>query len=156
MTDCITTPERPHQPAVPARIEPVQVLDWNAGANSVAELAGNVLVRFTMDRVVGVVLGLVADRASPANMARITHGILFSQSPGGSPRWQVIEAGAVRTAARDYVPDDTEFRIERRGAGVVYLADGELVYASRVPSTGTAICGTALYASGDTVPGEAW
>lgn len=156
MSDCITTPERPFVPGVPAYTRADQVYGWASGANSIQQFSGDARIRFTMEAVTGVVLGLTNTRATPDNMQRISHGFLFNRSPGGAARWQVVEAGVTRSGAATYVPGVTEFRVDRAGPQVTYFVDGELVYASRFPFTGPSICATALYASGDTAPAEAW
>ena len=155
MSTCITTPEQPYVPGTPSRAVVTPVYGWDAGANSLQQYPGDARIRFTMEPAIGVVLGLTNTRDNPESMPRISHGFLFNKSHAGTPQWQVIEAGVVKTGPGTYT-GATEFRVDRAGTQVSYFVNGALVYASRTPFTGMAICATALYASGDTVPGEAW
>lgn len=155
MTSCITTPARPASPGTPTRVVSVPAYGWDAGANSVRTVTGDLQLRFTMGSVLGAVIGLVPDRDNTGDMARITHGFLFNQGPDGSMRYAVIESGVVRRGSATYT-SSTEFKVVRTGSQVVYLVDGAPVYASVVPCVGAQLCGCALYASNDGVPDTGW
>lgn len=155
MTNCITTPERAASPGAPSRVVADPVYGWNAGANSSRAIAGDLQLRFTMGAVLGVVVGLVPNRTSPGDMARITHGFLFNQGPDGGMRYAVIESGAVRNGSAGYT-ESTEFKVIRTGTNVVYVVDDARVYVSAVTCAGPQLCGCALYASNDCVPDSGW
>lgn len=147
---CTQYPAQQYVPARPPRIEQVLHFGWNAGGNSLAQHSGDFIIRDTMEKVVGVVWGITQTRDNVPDPARITHGFMFTQA-NGQARYSIVESGRTVVSAQPYNGGD-EFII-RRVAGVVqYEHAGEVVYRSRKPSTGAALVGSSLYASGDTIP----
>lgn len=143
----------PEQQAVEERSAYVTYEDsagWNAGANSVDQLGGDVELVFTQLPATGVVIGFTQDRDNPGDRGRITHGFYFHRNLAGSPVAQVIESGVTKS---DELPHTSgiEWRIQRASGVVRYLADGEVVCQSLVPSDGVLSVGCALYANTDAV-----
>lgn len=143
----------PEQKAVEERSAYVIYEDsagWNAGANSVDQLDGDVELVFTQPPATGVVIGFTQNRDDPAGRDRITHGFYFHRNLAGRPVAQVIESGVTKS---DELPHTSgiEWRIQRASGVVRYLADGEVVCQSLVPSDGVLSVGCALYANTDAV-----
>jgi hypothetical protein len=149
---CTTYPEQkaePAMPAVPPRRDYDSVFEWNAGADSADELDGDVAMRLTMSRAVGVVVGLSAlDEAELSDPARIRHGLYFHQSEGGRLQACVLERGRRVSPIRLYDSQDT-WEVRRVGGSVDYLHDGQRFYRSQQASYGLVVVGCAIYATGD-------
>lgn len=137
--------------AVPARIEVTPVFGWEAGANSVDMLDGDVRVASDMDMVIGAIWGFTQDREGNPAKERITHGFYFSQS-NNQPRYQVMESGRALTQPAAYAALSDLFEVRRIGSAVTYLVNNVRVFSSRAPLVGELSVGSALYASGDGVP----
>lgn len=155
-TICTDYPERPAVPGtppVPARNEAKQVRAWDAGANSVDELADSVRLAFTQARVVGAVIGLTADRRDVASIDRYMHAFYFFQTGSGQPRYQVREGERLVGQPRTYAAGD-HFEIQRAAGRARYLHEGLRVHESAAVS-GSVSVGSALFATGDTAPGSA-
>lgn len=151
---CVTFPAQPAIPHVPSSIRETPNLGWNAGANSAAELDGDVLLGFDCDHSVGVVIGLTQNRDIEAvgSIERITHGIYFHATAAGQYIFRVMESGRLVTPSEQHVTSDW-FEIQRADSVVSYLRNGVPFYQSRVTSSGMVSAACALYSSGDTVPG---
>jgi hypothetical protein len=150
--NCTYYSPTPSVPAVPPRYDPVGDRAWNSGANSVDELSGDVEVRLSMPKVIGVSVGFVASRASPTNPNRVLYGFRFGLSDTGAAVIHVSEQGQRRTSTFAYAPTD-DFRIRRVGQTVAYLRNGEVIYASRRPSNEPSLLvGAALFGFGDAIP----
>jgi hypothetical protein len=148
---CLICPEQDASPYVPAVIRQVPVLGWNAGANSITQLAGDLHCVFSMPLgTTAVVIGLKSTRQRQTLPDLIENGWYF-QSLAGTDMAQVVERGQVKTALSERVLNDT-FEIRRSGGNVSYLKNGNVVYRSAVPSDGTMVVNTCMYASGDAVP----
>lgn len=153
VTECITYPETPGTPGVPARYDTVKTMAWDAGANSVSSRDGDLRLTFTHGKVVGVVLGLVGERGDVTDRRRIPYAFYLSQTQGGRPQFDVMELGEKVASGGAYVPDVDEFEIRRAGSTVTYWHAGELIHTSRTPSSGLLLASCAVFASSDTVPG---
>ena len=150
---CSHYPEQvavPEVPPTPQRVMLFNSFEWNAGANSVASLTGDVVERDTMNAVVGVVWGLASERPDSSNYATIEHGLYFHVNGGGQPRVSVMESGRIMDSERAYAPGD-EFEVRRNGSRVTYWHAGFQFYRSTVPSTGEVFVGSAMYATGDEI-----
>lgn len=152
--ECYQVPAVPGSPAIPARIDIIPTFAWDSGANSTDMLAGDASLRFTMNKVVGVVLGFMddpEDREDVLAYARMSHAFFFNQTPAGAMRVQVMESGVLKGQKIAY-SNVTEFEIRRVGEAVTYRIDGELFYASRAPNDSDPLSvGVALYGTGDQV-----
>lgn len=150
--NCTYYPPSAGIPAVPAHYDSVGDRVWNAGANSVVELGGNVEVSFDMGKVIGVCVGFVASRATPTDPDRVGYGMRFGLSETGAAVMHVSEHGQRRTADATYSPSDN-FRIRRVGQTVSYIRNGDVIYVSLRPSLEeTLLVGSALFGFGDSIP----
>ena len=150
---CLVTPARPAIAYQPARIEQRAVTGWNAGANSIDQLDGDLHVVFAMPMgVAGVVLGLKGSRRKQTVPELIEHGFYF-QSLGGTNLVQIIERGVAKSTNAARAANDT-FEIRRVGGAVTYLKNNVRIYSSSQPSRGPLVVNTCLYASGDAVGGS--
>lgn len=147
---CTIVPECPAIAYVPPRIEHKANVGWNAGANSITELGGDLHTVFTAPTPeVGMIIGLRTGRTSPILPNRVEHGLFF-QSVGTENFVQVIESNLTKTSPVSYTAS-TSFEIRRVGAQVTYWQDGESIYSSAAPSFGTKVVNACLYASGDNI-----
>ena len=145
-------PGRPAGPARAASYETDYNLGWNAGANSVERLDGDVRTTFTVGITAAGSVGFAPDAERDAgNYQNLTHAFYFDNSPvTGKPRATIAESGRIVGAAYECA-EGTEFTIERIEGVVHYRIDGELVGISNAISGGVLMVGTSLYRGGDTV-----
>lgn len=144
-------PEQKAQPSVTYRPRTVVQefgLGWNAGARSIAELAGNGSATFKVPSATGAVVGF-NDVDEDEGYLNIEHGIYFRRQT-----FQPIELGELVGAFATFVDTDT-FKIERIGSRVRYFKNDSLVYTSLAPSTGTVFLDASLYSGGDTIDSPA-
>lgn len=146
---CTVWPACPPVAYVPARIEQQLVLGWNAGANSIDELDGDLHTVFMMPAVAGVVIGLRSGRAKQTIPDLIEHGLYFATF-AGVRMVHVVERGLGATSNLPCDESDT-FEIRRVAGRVTYWRNGALLYASNARSTGAKVVNACLYASGDSV-----
>lgn len=147
---CLVTPEQPAVTYVPARIERRPIIGWNAGANSITQLNGDMHTVFSMPLgTAGVVVGFRGGRTRQTVPDLIEHGLYF-QSAGGYDMVQIVERGAPKTELVERGADDT-FEIRRTYGRVTYWQDATLLYTSVAKSTGVKVVNACLYASGDEV-----
>ncbi len=151
---CTTYPEQQAEPAVapsPARVVYDNVFGWDAGANSEDQLDGDVSMRLTMDKAIGVVVGLTAIRGNLmdiGNYARMSHALYFHQNEGGRMQACAMEAGRRVSPLRIYTSSDA-WEVRRVGSTVDYLHNGTRFLRSQVSSTGMILVGCAMYGTGD-------
>lgn len=147
---CLITPECPAIITVPSSHRSIPVFGWNAGANSLQILDGDVFCRFQVPaHQVGTRIGLKQTRYPQALPNVLTHGFYFQRSL--VDLFQVMEGGSVRTTLAERAADDV-FEIRRVRGQVTYWRNGALVYTSDVMSYGPVLVGACLYASGDSLP----
>lgn len=146
--DCLVTPERPAREFVPAGTEHKLIIGWDAGANSIVELGGNIHAVFTMPiGNAGVVIGFRSARARQTLPDLVEHGLFF-QGLAGVDMVQVIERGRPMTALVVRAVSDT-FEIRRVAGTATYWRNSVLLYTSAAPSSGVKVVNACLYASGD-------
>lgn len=146
-TRCVECPEI--DPILPSVTE-TAIQGWNAGANSVEMLAGDVQTVFTIPaQALGIVIGFKQSREFQTTPALITHGIYFTNL-GGFDYWYVSESMTRRTTPLRRNAAD-EFRIRRIHDVVRYYCNGLLVYTSAIPSVGPVLVNACLFATGDQV-----
>lgn len=150
---CKTYPAIPAVPSRPSYYTSEVDEGWNAGANSVKQLSGDVFLAFTQPQVRGAAMGFVASRDTPDDYARITHGFMFTSDAIGRPTWAIMESGRLLTNPAVYAPTSV-FRIERANGVVSYLLDGSLIMISQTESIGQVMAGCSLYSSGDAVESQ--
>ena len=149
---CLVCPEQQGSPYVPARIEHQVVFGWNAGANSITMLDGDMRAVLDMPLgVLGVIIGLKGGRKQQTVPALVEHGWYF-QRKGGLDLVQPIERGVVIGAPITGRSAVTTFEIRRAGEKVTYHMGGALMHTSETASVGTKVVNACLYASGDGAP----
>lgn len=126
-------------------------IGWNAGANSITRLDGNVRTVFTMNtQTTGAVIGLTSE-PRPASGARenIQYAFYFYMTTGGA-RFGIRDRGReLHIGAGTYTHEVTVFEIRRYQGTVFYVIDDEVVYVSPTPSTGSLCVGSCFYTAGD-------
>lgn len=151
---CTVCPDIPPTPGTPGGLVYTVVLGWNAGANSVQELDGDVLLTFTMPlAVLGVVCGFRHGRLGVGIPEMNTHGFVFQRGVDSLSLYGIVENGTTVLSSVARSPDlDETFYIQRRNGVVTYYVDDVVpAYTSSVPSSGPLIVGGCLYASGDDI-----
>lgn len=155
---CVTHPAVPPTPGVPDRVARNIDLGWDATANSVITLDGPCLLTFTMQSVVGALVGLRGVRGAATLFGTFSHGFIFIIQEM-IDFYAVVENGQIVT---DYVqrpfvdvdgdgnPIDT-FEIERVGSSVVYRVNSDDIRVAPTLFTNTATVSAVLFASGDEV-----
>jgi len=158
MTDCVTDPETgctdcpfiPEVPEVPAHIDVTALIGWNAGANSITILGGDVhTIMAVPPPAGGVVIGLKGERTRNTIPELVEHGLWF-QSLAGRLFISVVEFGTKMTPNFE-ITEGQSFEIRRRRGVVSYRRGTVEVYRSARPSSGAKMVNACLYMSGDTV-----
>lgn len=148
-TICTTYPAIDEIPAVPAWVETIAVNEWDAGANSIKELDGDVHTVFSFDTpVVGVAVGFVNHRENVHDYSRLMFGVLMSQSASGTPQFRVMEYGRFRTGFIEYaLGEPIELRRVQNEFSAWY--NGERLLRGSQAYDGPLIVGSSLYSTGD-------
>lgn len=148
---CRTCPQIDEQPAIPPVVITSPNVGWNAGANSVAALDGNLHVAFNVSGSEnGVILGFrdARDGRPPTTPTFVTHGWYFFSLHGA---WALpFERGAQIGSPIAYNATDL-FEIRRVNSVVTYARNDVIAYTSTQPSSGLLRVMTCLYAAGDSV-----
>ena len=149
----LNDPGRPPAPAQRAVYEADHRIGWNAGADSLDELDGDVRVVFEPNISAAGAVGLARARQDLESLESIGHGFYFDSDPAtGLPRFSIIESGMRRSEFFPYEPG-VSFEIRREGVfgQVTYLYDGGTVGISGVPLYNAVRTATVLYRAGDGV-----
>lgn len=148
----IAVPAVPFVPGTPAVVNVDDRAGWNAGAQSIGVLNGDVHCVFQPAVAVAGAIGFLRDAANPVPVASVSHGFYFDNDPAtGDKRFSIIENG-VRKSAPDSYTTATDFELRRVGAGVVtYKYNGATIYTSIIPLFGATAIGTTLFRAGDGV-----
>lgn len=138
---------------MPSYIENTPVMGWNAGANSIDEIDGDLHVVTDMPSVVGVIVGLKSGRNGQALPALVEHGF-YLWKLGQLDVVQVIERGVVKNTP---VPRslNAQFEIRRTNGRVRYLVSNSIEPMDMLSDTvsfGPKIVNACLYATGDAAP----
>jgi hypothetical protein len=145
---CLVCPEQKAQAYVPAHIDHRAVVGWNAGANSITTLDGNLHTVFNAPSdITGLIVGLKGVRSRQTLPDGIEHGWYF-QALAGAHMARVIERSVGKTSAASYTASDV-FEVRRVNGKVTYLKNGVAVYTSTSVSSGAKVVNCCLYASGD-------
>lgn len=149
-TICTTYPAVEAIQHVPPRTVATPVNAWDAGANSVDELEGDVRTAFSLDsKVVGLAVGFVDHRDDVQDYARLMLGVLVSQDAGGNQRFRIMEYGRFRTGFFEYVGGEIEIRRVQGAMSVWY--DGTRLYQGTETYNGALLVGSSLYSTGDSI-----
>lgn len=149
ITQCVDCPELDPTPGTPSYVERTPIPGWNAGANSIRVLDGDLHVVFSVPEAAGIVIGFKPDRVRQIVPELISFGLYF-QAAGGQRYVRVVEYGVPRTPARPYAPEDV-FEIRRRRGAVTYHHGSTRLYTSGFTSGGMLLVNACLYLSGDTI-----
>lgn len=158
---CMVCPSIPPQPATPGQILTSPDNGWNAGANSIQALTGDVRVAFTVSQAAAMVVGLrrvEEGREGQTIPSRIRRGWRVRTAGNGYAVADVFEVGVSRSSSILLAPCDV-LEIQRVGAVCDYLINGTLVHrtvespmlAGWPRIDGPVFVTACLYASGDTV-----
>lgn len=157
--DCVVTEppitetrctECPQIDPIPSSIIEHPVLGWNAGANSIIELDGDLHVVFYVpDQCAGIVLGFKQSRSFQVQPELITHGFWLSPVSGRLHGY-VVERGVRKTPATLRQATD-KFEIQRRAGTISYFVNDTRIYTSAQQLFGPVLVNACLYATGDTI-----
>lgn len=148
---CVVCPALAGSPGRPASTITSPGYGWNAGANSVALLDGDVFVTDTLDAApVDLFVGLKASRANVGAPATLAYGLRFF-SLGGAVRVELWEAGRKVRDAVVFTLGNT-WEIRRVNGVVTYYLAGSAVRESPTPSREPVLVSACLYAAGDAIP----
>jgi hypothetical protein len=148
---CYVCPELPAIIASPATVTTDAQLGWNAGADTIATLSGDVhVVDSFATAPMGVVFGLKASRRLPTEIALIAHG-LYVRSVAGNCFVSVYELGQMIGTTQSYTLGNP-LEILREGSKVTYWNNGVLMLTSVAKVLGPVFVNACLYAAGDTLP----
>lgn len=141
---------RSFTPAVPALMAPDYNDGWNAGADSITRISGNLHVIFSVDMSGGGAVGLMRGRDFVFDFTAIANAFYFANT-GSGLRVFVMERGIVRTQGRP-ASANNQFEIRRERGVVTYSIDGQLEYTSPELSYGELRVGTSIFHGGDGIP----
>lgn len=154
--NCVDCPAMPAVPASTGRVDLAPRVGWDAGANSVAAIAGDCHAVFTVPgNVAGVVIGLRAERDAATDPTRQGHALYF-RVVEGIDFVSVYRLGEQVSSTIQRAADD-EFEIRRVRSAVTFwrrrASSGarELLYASPDRLGDRLVVTANLYASGDGV-----
>ena len=139
----------PGTPYVPGYLVYGPVRAWDAGANSIATVDGDLQVIFRVPIVMGVKVGFFPDGARNGADADALRNAFYVFSTTDGQRWAIIDNG--RTVQGSLATATTKYEIRRVGGVVYYFIDDALVFTSSVASSGPLRVGSTLYKTGDMV-----
>lgn len=153
---CMTCPEIEPVTAIPPKTITSPNVGWNAGANSVTTLDGDVhTVMGAATGIAGSIVGFrtASDKRPPVSPVFVTHGIYFftlHTNTAVSSAMPIESAQQISAQQLAYAAGDT-FEIRRVNKRVVYLHNDEVWYESTTESHGLIRVMCCLYAAGDNV-----
>jgi hypothetical protein len=148
---CVVCPAIPASPGSPGRVIVDAQLGWNAGANSVDTVAGDLHLRASIAAApAGIVVGLKARRNLFNDPALILHGFYVFTS-AGKTFIAVMEKGALKTQTFHYRLGAL-FEIRRVAQSVSYWLDGVGLRNTTALDPGSMHVNACLYAAYDTIP----
>ena len=148
---CVVCPEIAPTAGRPAHVVTDLRTGWNAGANSIKQLAGDVHVVVSFDAApAGIMLGFKTSRKLATEPTLLDHAF-YLYSKDGRPYVEVRERGAKIGAAQAYTLGKA-LEIRRVGGQITYWIDGVLLMTRPARSRAALVVNTCLYAAGDTIP----
>lgn len=148
---CLVCPEIPPSPGTPPRIVTDPNLGWNAGANSITVLGGDVYVQDSLDVAPsGMIIGFKTTRANNTDPTQILHGLYF-YPVGDAVFADIRERGRLVGAPQHYTLG-TPWTIRRVGEEISYWLGNVLLARTRALSLDALLVNACLYAAGDSVP----
>lgn len=143
------TPAVPGIPGQPRRTVNLDTKGWDAGANSIAELDGDVYVKFEVPVALGVRVGFFSGVRNPANVDALLHSFYVYTDAAGK-HWSIVDHGR-QIQLNGQAAADTVYEIRRYAGQISYLVNNVLVWRSPNLSQGPLSVGTTMYAPGDMV-----
>lgn len=144
-------PGREAVPGVPDVVTVDTHDGWNAGANSVDRLDGDLRTLFQVDIAAAGAVGFAFERPDVGRFDLLSHAFYFDTDPfDGSRRVACMEFGRWMTPPAAYTRDD-EFELRRVNGLVAFSINGTGVYDSPNLSTGPVMVGAALFRAEDRV-----
>lgn len=148
---CLVCPELPPVSFRPDTAKTDPRTGWNAGANSIKTVAGDLHVGDTVDvPPAGIVIGLKVGREGQADPAAVLHGLYFYKT-AGQPMVEVRELGSRVGSIHAFTAGAT-WEIRRVGAWMTYLVAGVVLAKTPARSLGPMLVNACLYAAPDGVP----
>lgn len=149
---CLVCPEVPASTGHATRVVTDANLGWNAGANSIAMLDGDVRMAIAPDAIpAGMFVGLKGSRVGPTAPELLTHAFYIYAAALGKAFVEVRERGVLVGVATAYTLGSL-LEIRRDGGRVSYWIAGAKVRDSAVASRGPVLVNACLYSAGDTLP----
>lgn len=141
----------PGVPAVPGYTKTLPSLGWDAGANSIAELDGDLYVRFQVPAALGARVGFFTggERDAADRDALAAGFYVYSDATGA--RWSIVDNGRQVVMDDNQHVADTFYEIRRVSGQITYFVGDVLRWRSPTPLEGALRVGTTLYAPGDMV-----
>lgn len=147
---CFDCPEMPAVAASTGRVDVTARIGWDAGANSVLALAGDLHTVFTVPALVaGVMIGLRSERVFQHDPVRQPYALYF-RIVGGRDFVSAYRFGEQVSSPVRRTADDV-FEIRRVREIVTFWRGRTLLYQSPFRSTERLVVTANLYASGDGV-----
>lgn len=148
ITGCVDCPALPAVTGAPARIDVTKLVGWNAGANSIDQIDGDLHAVFSFEKApVGIAAGLKNSRTNQADPNAVQFGF-YVYANGPTTLYKILERSATRYGPMPYTLG-TDLEIRRVNGTVKYFVDGSLVYRSAALSSGPLVFNACLYATGD-------
>lgn len=145
---CTVCPERPASPGTPSQMIVSANAGWNAGANSIIALDGDVHMGDTLTTVPSdAYVGFKQARDGQTAPFRLQYAFRF-YGAGSNALVEIWEGQQQRTATASF-PLGGAFEIRRVQGVVSYYINGVEVYQSAQPSVGPVLVNACLYTAGD-------
>lgn len=147
---CTVCPECPGVAAVPTQIITSANAGWNAGANSITALDGDVHMGDVLSAAPSdAYVGFKQTRDGQVAPYRLQYAFRF-YALGNTPIMEVWE-GSTRCTQPSVFPLGGSFEIRRVDGTVSYYVNGAPVYESAQPSFGALVVNACLYSAGDSL-----
>jgi hypothetical protein len=147
--DEICYPAVTAKPAVPSRVDYFDLVGWNAGARSIAQVPINGGFSCVLPpSPIGVQIGL-SPRGFTHTYASMTHSLVARRA-----EVTVVERGAT-VFGPVALPAAAKVEVRRVQGLVSYLVDDEVIYSSALPSSGEVYGAAMLYSTVDYVDSPA-
>ncbi len=148
---CIVCPSTAGSPGSPSYTQTLPNAGWNAGANSIAMLDGDLTVTYAFTAApVDTFVGYSYTRRTVGVPNALAFAIRV-YTLGTSTYLQVYEKGVAVGAPSPYTLGNT-IEIRRVAARVTYFNNSKPIYTSPTVSFGPMVVSSCLYTAGDSIP----
>jgi hypothetical protein len=141
----------PATPTIPGYTVIVPSNGWNAGANSIAELDGDLYVRFQIPNALGARVGFFTGGTRDSTDLDALQAGFYIYSDAAGARWSIIDQGRQVVLDSNAHGPSTYYEIRRVSGQISYVVDDEVRWRSPVLLEGALRVGTTLYSPGDMV-----